>query len=61
MKSGDLPALDLRSIWKVFGPGDGSRAIELAKTGVSRHEILQQTQQTVAVRDVCGDGFVWVR
>ena len=52
MKSGDLQALDLRNIWKVFGPGDGSSAIELAKTGVSRNEILQQTQQTVAVRDV---------
>ena len=52
MESGDLPALDLRNIWKVFGPGDGRRAIELAKNGVSRSDILQQTQQTVAVRDV---------
>ena len=52
MSSGEQPAIDLRHVWKVFGPGDGSRAIELAKTGVSRNEILQQTQQTVAVRDV---------
>ena len=52
MESGDLPALDLHNIWKVFGPGDSSRAIELARSGASRSDILQQTQQTVAVRDV---------
>lgn len=52
MGSGDKPAIDLRHIWKVFGSGDGSRAIELAQSGASRSEILQQTHQTVAVRDV---------
>ena len=52
MGSEDTPALDLRGIWKVFGQGDGNQAIELAKDGVSRAEILEKTQHTVAVRDV---------
>jgi len=52
MGSGDLPAIELRHIWKVFGPGDNARTIELSMGGTSRAEILQQTQQTVAVRDV---------
>ena len=52
MESGDLPAIELRHIWKVFGPGDSARTIDLSKGGSSRAEILQQTQQTVAVRDV---------
>ncbi len=50
--TGEPPAIELRHIWKVFGQGDGSQAISLAKNGASRAEILQQTQQTVAVRDV---------
>ena len=52
MGSGDTPAIDLRHIWKVFGPGDSTRTIELSRSGSSRAEILQKTQQTVAVRDV---------
>lgn len=52
MGSVDIPALDLRGIWKVFGQGDASRAIELAQSGSSRAEIAEKTQQTVAVRDV---------
>lgn len=52
MGSGDTPAIDLHHIWKVFGPGDSARTIELSRAGSSRAEILQQTQQTVAVRDV---------
>lgn len=46
------PAIELRHVWKVFGQGDGNKAIALAQGGASRTEILQQTQQTVAVRDV---------
>lgn len=46
------PAIELRHIWKVFGQGDGNKAIALAQGGASRTEILRQTQQTVAVRDV---------
>ena len=46
------PAIELRHIWKVFGQGDGHNAIALAQGGASRTEILQQSQQTVAVRDV---------
>ena len=52
MSSGEQPAIDLRHIWKVFGPGDSTRTIDLAKSGSSRAEILQKTKQTVAVRDV---------
>ena len=52
MGSGDQPAIDLRQVWKVFGPGDSARTIDLAKSGSSRAEILQKTKQTVAVRDV---------
>ena len=52
MGSGDQPAIDLRHVWKVFGPGDSARTIDLAKSGSSRAEILQKTKQTVAVRDV---------
>ena len=50
--TGVLPAIELRHVWKVFGQGDGNNAIALAKGGASRAEILQQSQQTVAVRDV---------
>lgn len=46
------PAIELRNIWKVFGQGDGNNAIALAQSGASRVDILQQTKQTVAVRDV---------
>lgn len=49
---GTSPAIELRHIWKVFGQGDGNNAIALAQGGANRAEILQQTQQTVAVRDV---------
>ena len=49
---GESPAIELRHIWKVFGQGDGASAVSLAKNGASRAEILNQTQQTVAVRDV---------
>lgn len=47
-----VPAIELRQIWKVFGQGNGANAISLAQNGASRAEILKQTQQTVAVRDV---------
>ena len=50
--TGLSPAIELRHIWKVFGPGVGANAISLAQDGASRAEILQKTQQTVAVRDV---------
>jgi glycine betaine/proline transport system ATP-binding protein len=36
----------------VFGSGAAAQAIALAEGGASRSEILQQTDQTVAVRDV---------
>ena len=49
---GESPAIELRHVWKVFGQGDGTHAISLAQNGASRAEILKQTQQTVAVRDV---------
>ena len=49
---GESPAIELRHVWKVFGQGDGAHAISLAQNGAIRAEILKQTQQTVAVRDV---------
>ena len=52
VSTGASPAIELRHIWKVFGQGDGNSAIALAKSGASRAEILQQKNQTVAVRDV---------
>ena len=52
VSTGASPAIELRHIWKVFGQGDGHNAIALAQGGASRTEILQQSQQTVAVRDV---------
>ena len=52
VSTGASPAIELRHIWKVFGQGDGHNAIALAQGGASRAEILQQSQQTVAVRDV---------
>jgi glycine betaine/proline transport system ATP-binding protein len=50
--TGVLPAIELRHVWKVFGQGNSATAISLAQNGASRAEILQQSQQTVAVRDV---------
>ena len=52
MNTGGLPAINLRHVWKVFGSGDSFRTIDLAISGASRAEILEQTHQTVAVRDV---------
>ena len=46
------PAIEVRKLWKVFGSGAASQAIALAEGGASRSHILQQTDQTVAVRDV---------
>ncbi len=43
--------LGVRDLWKVFGP-KADRAVELADSGHSRDEILEETGCTVAVRDV---------
>jgi glycine betaine/proline transport system ATP-binding protein len=48
------PCLDVRGIWKVFGPRPG-RAIEAAKAGRSRSDILYETGCMVGVRDVSFD------
>jgi glycine betaine/proline transport system ATP-binding protein len=50
-----LPAIAVRNLWKVFGTGAPTDAINLAKSGASRAQILQQLDQTVAVRDVSFD------
>ena len=47
-----LPAIEVRNLWKVFGSDAPTQAIALAEGGASRSQILQQTDQTVAVRDV---------
>jgi glycine betaine/proline transport system ATP-binding protein len=46
--------LDVRGIWKVFGPNP-KRAIAAAGDGLDRAEILRQTGCTVGVRDVSFD------
>ncbi len=48
----DRPMLEIESLWKVFGPGKPAAAIAAAESGASRAEILAQSGQTVAVRDV---------
>jgi glycine betaine/proline transport system ATP-binding protein len=48
------PCLDVRGVWKVFGPRPG-RAIEAANQGLSRSEIMHQTGCVVGVRDVSFD------
>ncbi len=47
-----LPAIEVRNVWKVFGSGAAAAAISMAEGGASRSQIQQQTDQTVAVRDV---------
>lgn len=45
-------AIEVRNLWKVFGSGSPETAISRAEGGATRSEILQQLDQTVAVRDV---------
>ncbi len=45
-------AIEVRNLWKVFGSGSPDSAISSANSGATRSEILQQLDQTVAVRDV---------
>lgn len=45
-------AIEVRHLWKVFGSGSPDSAISHAQSGATRTEILQQLEQTVAVRDV---------
>lgn len=52
MQGESVPAVEIRNLWKVFGAGSDQTAIDRAKSGVSRAEILRQSGQTVAVRDV---------
>ena len=47
----DPPCLVVQDVWKVFGPKP-ERAMELADSGASKAEVLEQTGCTVAVRDV---------
>ncbi len=47
-----MAMLDVSGVWKVFGSGNPTRAIDLARSGASRGEIQQATGQTVGVRDV---------
>lgn len=46
------PAIEVRNLWKVFGTGSPDVAIARAQAGATRTDILQQLEQTVAVRDV---------
>jgi glycine betaine/proline transport system ATP-binding protein len=47
--------VEVAGLWKVFGGGDHRRAVEMATSGASRHEIQAVTGQTVAVRDMSFD------
>ena len=47
-----LNAIEVRNVWKVFGPGSPDEAIALAKAGSTRQDIIPNIDQTVAVRDV---------
>ena len=44
--------IEVRSLWKVFGSGANAAAIDLARNGADRSEILQRTGSTIGVRDV---------
>lgn len=46
-----VPALEVRHLWKVFGPHP-DRAIAMARDGAGRSEVLAATGCTVGVRDV---------
>ncbi|RQZ80737.1 ATP-binding cassette domain-containing protein [Burkholderia cenocepacia] len=50
----DVPILELRRLYKVFSPHRGriDDAIAMARSGMPKDEILQQTGCNVAVRDV---------
>ncbi|WP_396333228.1 glycine betaine/L-proline ABC transporter ATP-binding protein [Burkholderia anthina] len=50
----DVPILELRHLYKVFSPHRGrvDEAIAMARTGMPKDDILQQTGCNVAVRDV---------
>lgn len=51
---GGTPILELRNLYKVFGPSRRAidSALTMARAGVSKDEILRQTGGNVAVRDV---------
>ena len=46
------PMLEVEHLWKVFGSSTAAGAIAAAESGTSRADILDQSGQTVAVRDV---------
>lgn len=48
------PCLVIENVWKVFGPKP-ERAMELAETGATKAEILDETGCTIAVHDVSFD------
>lgn len=50
-QSGGAPAVEVRNVWKVFGPHT-ARAIEMSTAGARRSEVLAATGCTVGVRDV---------
>jgi len=50
-QSGGAPAVEVRNVWKVFGPHT-ARAIEMSSAGARRSEVLAATGCTVGVRDV---------
>ena len=52
--SGDK-VIEVTSLWKVFGPGNPKRAMDMAADGATRAEIQAVTGQTVGVRDMSFD------
>jgi len=45
-------AIEVRHLWKVFGNASPDQAIRLAQNGETRARIIEQTGQTIGVRDV---------
>ena len=50
--SGGWSMIEVRSVWKVFGTGASAAAVDLARSGADRSEILERTGSTIGVRDV---------
>jgi glycine betaine/proline transport system ATP-binding protein len=55
--------ISVRNLWKVFGPGDPTPTINLARNGATRSEIQSETGHTIGVKDVSfsvesGESFV---
>lgn len=51
-ESTQTQAIEVRHLWKVFGDASPDHAIRLAQSGETRAKIIEQTGQTIGVRDI---------